>query len=255
MNNFYVYIYFNPNKSGHFNYDELSFQFEPLYIGKGNNNRYKHHLSTCFNKNDKKGYRRPFYRKLRKLLNLKIKPFVLLFKENLTEQEAFQLEIELIKKIGRKVEKRGPLYNLSPGGEGGKGGKRKTKKIYVYNNNGEKIDSLVSTEECSKKYNINKSIIVKSCHYLRFSPYKELRFRFENKKKIDKYSIYRKILNGKIVEMYNLENKLLKTYNNITEASEDLKILSTSIGNNIRGLSNTCNVPNYGKCKFKFKLI
>ncbi len=43
------------------------------------------------------------------------------YRENLTEKEAFDLEIELISKIGRSDLKLGPLTNLTDGGEGQSG--------------------------------------------------------------------------------------------------------------------------------------
>lgn len=35
MNEFYVYVYLDPRNPGKYNYDDLSFDYEPIYIGKG----------------------------------------------------------------------------------------------------------------------------------------------------------------------------------------------------------------------------
>lgn len=37
-NNFCVYIYFDPRKPGYYGFGEISFDFEPIYVGKGKYN-------------------------------------------------------------------------------------------------------------------------------------------------------------------------------------------------------------------------
>ena len=39
MGDFYVYIYLDPRKPGSFMYNNLEFNFEPFYVGKGTKNR------------------------------------------------------------------------------------------------------------------------------------------------------------------------------------------------------------------------
>ena len=109
MNEFYTYAYLDPRKNGKFTYKDVSFMFEPFYIGKGHGNRYKYfldHNKKCQNK----------VKKI--LLETKLEPIVVLVKENLAEEEAFVLERQLIKEIGRSNLKLGPLTNLTDGGEG-----------------------------------------------------------------------------------------------------------------------------------------
>lgn len=92
---FYVYILFRPN--GH-----------PCYVGKGQGDRWLHHE------------RRPSNRHLKRIIRKaggtipRIK-----VREDLLETEAFETEIALITAIGRKDLGRGPLVNLTGGGEGG----------------------------------------------------------------------------------------------------------------------------------------
>jgi len=102
MMGFYVYIYW--------------YQNEPIYVGKGKDDRMWWHVLNCQKKNSY------FYNKLRKILaedpdHLEI---TCEFKE-LSETRAFELEKELIKEFGRKDLGTGSLYNLTDGGEGSSG--------------------------------------------------------------------------------------------------------------------------------------
>jgi len=114
-NIYYVYVYMDPLKCGSYSYKGLDFSFlyEPFYIGKGKKGRYLSHLNennltmNTFMNN-----------KLKKILKLVSEPFVIKLYENLTEEEAYNIEIDLISKIGKRSKKQGPLTNLSDGGGG-----------------------------------------------------------------------------------------------------------------------------------------
>lgn len=110
---FYVYVYLDPRKRGKFNYNlEQSFLYEPFYIGKGKNKRLYEHLKQKNNS--------PKNNKIKKIIKsgYNLKDYILIVKNFLTEQEAFNFEIELINKIGRKNLRTGPLNNLCEGGKG-----------------------------------------------------------------------------------------------------------------------------------------
>lgn len=100
MNNFYVYSYTEPGIE------------EPFYIGKGSGNRATHgHLEgTTLIAN-----------KLRKLKRGGIEPVIDYLQVDLTEQEAFQIEEQLIKYWGRIDLDTGCLCNHTNGGEGESG--------------------------------------------------------------------------------------------------------------------------------------
>lgn len=94
-NDFYVYVYFR--LSG-----------EPCYIGKGRGRRWRNHLKRSCN---------PYLKNIIKssggdLPHLKIR-------SGLSEKEAFEIEIALIRAIGRRPN--GPLVNLTDGGDGSSG--------------------------------------------------------------------------------------------------------------------------------------
>jgi len=116
INNFYVYVYLDPRKPGGFDYGEFHFDFEPFYVGKGQGIQWLTHLGLAQSKT--KSYK---LNKIRKIQSLGLEPKIIKYKENLTEEEAFDLEKKLIKTIGRLDLGHGPLTNLTDGGDGTSG--------------------------------------------------------------------------------------------------------------------------------------
>ncbi|HUS49186.1 MAG TPA: hypothetical protein VMZ91_03425 [Candidatus Paceibacterota bacterium] len=118
---YYVYIYFDTRKSGKFVYGGYQFDYKPFYVGKGKEGRgeqYLSHLRKAKNFDLTKKYDNPHkINKIKKMLDERFEPVIIKFKENLLEQEAFDLEKDLIKVIGRE-KFGGPLTNILQGGEG-----------------------------------------------------------------------------------------------------------------------------------------
>lgn len=114
-NNIYVYIYLDPRKEGDFIYGEYKFKYEPFYVGKGSGKRCYDHIkkSSEYKNNRMKG------NKIKKIIReTKREPIIIKYKCNLTSEEAFKLEKKLIINIGRTDRKKGPLTNLTDGGDG-----------------------------------------------------------------------------------------------------------------------------------------
>lgn len=115
-----VYILFDPTKQGHFRYGEYEFNLEPFYVGKGSEKRpYKHTKavknnwsSPAYNRNKEKK------EKILKILEIDLCPKIELIRKGMGAEEACQLEIDIISKIGRFDLKLGPLTNKTPGGDG-----------------------------------------------------------------------------------------------------------------------------------------
>ena len=122
---FYVYVYLDPRKPGNFIYENLRFDYEPFYIGKGKNNRITEGLY------DK---RKSKYKisKINKIKESNLEVIAYKLYENLTEEISFKVEIDLIKKIGRKIDN-GPLCNFHKGGSGGDNFTNHTDKEYLIN--------------------------------------------------------------------------------------------------------------------------
>ena len=111
IKNFYVYGIFEP------------YATVPFYVGKGSGLRFTQHTYEAQQERDTKSGKGNKWKsnKIRKILRAGLKPEVQLFKENLTEQEAFSLEKIIIEFYGLRVDVCGPLVNLSYGGEGQSG--------------------------------------------------------------------------------------------------------------------------------------
>lgn len=111
---FYVYAYLDPRKTGDFKYGSIEFKFEPFYIGKGHEERKLDHIFDA--KNEK--YKSPKLNKIRKIQKQGLAVIIIELFSGITEQEANTKEKILIVLIGRKDLKKGPLLNLTDGGEG-----------------------------------------------------------------------------------------------------------------------------------------
>jgi hypothetical protein len=105
---FYVYVYLDPRKPGNYCYGEHKFDYEPFYVGMGHKDRKFAHLKEAekSNKNSKR------LNKIRKLKKQGLTPIILEAKSNLTKSNALELETFIIQKIGREINKSGPLLNF-----------------------------------------------------------------------------------------------------------------------------------------------
>jgi len=136
-NVFYVYVLLDPRKPGTYKYGEYSFDYEPFYIGKGKDNRYRVTVSEA--KRIKKS-NRFVINKIKKIIKeIKKEPIIQKIIKDIIEAKAFENEIKAIKVIGRSDLKLGPLCNHTDGGDGGSGitekeRKRKSKKMLGKNN-------------------------------------------------------------------------------------------------------------------------
>ena len=117
----------NPLKPGNFNYGEFHFDFSPFYVGKGSYNRLYDHLKKANQLlenelvekiQNKEIYNTHKLNTIKKILKNKKEPIILKIIENMIEDNAYEFEKYLIKTIGRKDKKLGPLTNWTDGGKG-----------------------------------------------------------------------------------------------------------------------------------------
>lgn len=107
---FYVYVYLDPKKPGRYVYGDYRFLHEPIYVGKGTGKRaydFRKH-NHCFSLKNRFSL-------------IGSDPLILFIKKQLSDQESIIWEILLIATIGRENLGRGPLHNLTVGGDGASG--------------------------------------------------------------------------------------------------------------------------------------
>lgn len=104
MNTYYVYCYKHP------------ISLKPFYVGKGSKDRSTFHLKLISANIHKNKY---FSNTVKQLISQNLEPLIEIVQDNLSEQEAYDLEAKLIEEFGRKLfDKDGILCNLSKGGIG-----------------------------------------------------------------------------------------------------------------------------------------
>jgi hypothetical protein len=99
-NQFYVYVYSDPVSN------------DPFYIGKGCKRRHRRHLFETWNNTTNKLR----FSKICSIRNKGLEPAVSFYATYITEEEALQLEKELISKYGKKIDGTGILTNILDGG-------------------------------------------------------------------------------------------------------------------------------------------
>lgn len=131
----YVYIYYDPRNT----------PIEPIYVGKGVNDRMYHHVN-------KKCHNPILERKLTNIKELGLEPIIEKIQDDISDEEALKLERELIVKYGRIDLKTGTLCNLTEGGEGtfGKIISDETKKLWSKQRKGKKQTEAQYAANCNR---------------------------------------------------------------------------------------------------------
>ena len=119
LNEYYIYIILDPRYKGRYEYMGYVFENEPIYVGKGKQNRKEFHLYNS--RLESSNGNRLKNNILRKVINGGSEPIIKIIEDKLIEEKAFEIETKLIKSIGRRDQKKGTLTNLTDGGEGQSG--------------------------------------------------------------------------------------------------------------------------------------
>ncbi len=117
MNNFYLYYLRRPDKP-----DPLDpSKGQPFYVGKGCNGRLGNHRAEAFSLLHKSGRKKYKIAIIHSLWKQGLDFQEDIYLNNLSEEDAFALEIAAIEQYGRKDNGTGILANLTDGGEGNTG--------------------------------------------------------------------------------------------------------------------------------------
>ena len=152
MKEYYVYVYLDKERTGKFIYLDLTFDYEPFYVGKGKNDR-------CYKgiRDKKKSIK---VSRIKSMLDKGNYPLIVKLYTELSNDESFKLEIETIKKIGRINDNTGPLTNMTDGGTGGLGLRHSpewksilSKPIIQYKE-GVIVNEFSSIKEAAEKLNL-----------------------------------------------------------------------------------------------------
>jgi hypothetical protein len=231
----YVYIYFDPRKTPP----------EPIYVGKGNNERLYDHLFNSSNN--------ILSSKISKIKELGLEPIIEKYIDDINEDEAYEIEKQLIKKIGKIVDNNGTLCNYCNGGKGGRlgfkhskktielfseqrKGKKQTKNQYLVNCN------RVVTEETKERIRNKLKNRKRSPESIEKGRLKnigkkrsdETKKMFSEQRKGKKQSLEH-IMKAKIARKKSFIRKKIKcietdkVYDSVTDASIDLGLRESSI--------------------------
>jgi hypothetical protein len=222
MKEYYVYAILDPNILTNIKYNELVFTNQPFYIGYGKNNRMDNHLHK--KEMDRKCHKSS---KIISILNSGNNPIFIKIKENLSFEEANELEIFLIKLMGRSDNNTGILTNHTDGGSGTK--------------------NKVTSEETKKKISDSKMGILHTEESKLKMRLKRLGSKMSNKTK-DKLSIsksgkgnafYGKHHNldtlstcKKVYQLDRITGEIIKQYPSVMEAERV---------NNFKHIHDVCN--------------
>jgi group I intron endonuclease len=244
---YYVYVYLDPRKKGEYVYGDYKFDYEPFYVGKGKDYRHKRHLNESqLSDNSHKS------NLIKKLINNGQYPDILIIKEYLNQNEAFELEKKLIFEIGRYDLKTGPLTNKTEGGEGISGYKwTEEQKLGIKNRKPSGLGLTRSEEHKKKIGEANKG-----------------KTWFQNKERVDKFSELKKIqckgLNNPFFGKTHSEETLKKISKPIIMFDENMVVINEfksltecakETGFPIGKISSVANnkLKHYKKFKFKYK--
>jgi len=149
-NRFYVYTYLDPRKPGQYSYGDYCFLYEPFYVGKGCRDRDVYHIHLA--KIDSKNESNIMKSKVLKIIKeCDMSPLIFRIRSNMSENNAFSLENEIIKLVGLKgIDSQGILVNRNYGGIGGRGDvvvSAKTKALHSFRNTLEGMIDLHGEEK------------------------------------------------------------------------------------------------------------
>ena len=237
MDRHYVYIYLDPFKPGRWEYETIVFDYKPFYVGVGTGYRYREHLTKSGIKKSKNQLKN---RWINSILKNGVEPIINKLFVGLTLDEAKKIEIGIISHFGRIIDKSGLLTNITPGGDttaaNSMGAENiHSKIVYQYDLEGNFIKKWNGgCREIARTLNKFHSRISACCLGQTRKAYSSMWF-YEYFG--DKIVSYKRENSGdfstKKVYVFDLESKLIKTFDSLSDASDYYGTHSSNLSSNI----------------------
>lgn len=226
-NRFYIYVYLDQRKPGKWYYGDEVFDFQPFYVGKGTKNREIQHLCpymlSC--KTHKSSTIKSIIKDTGQL------PIHYRIHENISQQDATDIEIDIIKQFGRRDLGTGILCNHTDGGDGANNlseeskrfiGKTHQRPLYQYSLEGKFIRKWKSLAEIGDSTPMNPVSIASSIERCGTSYDYIWKYEYVGNK-IDGKIRYQMPIKHKNIKQVSLETgKIINVFPNISSALKSL---------------------------------
>ena len=213
MNKYYVYKLIDPRTHRCF------------YVGKGKGRRALTHLTEATKAPDKQ-VNRIKCQIINNILSIGQTPIVEYVQMDLTEQEAYGLEEELIQQYGKMIDGTGPLSNIADGGQGGTGSTKRP--VNMHSMSGAVINTFKSLEHASSTTGIHISTI---CSALNGRCFTAGNYRWsyvgENIPPLPTDT-------RSPVSQFSVGGEFIREFDSIKDAAEELNLTFTTIVDSIR---------------------
>jgi len=113
-----VYVYLDTSAPGKYVYKNITFDYKPFYVGIGRTKRSLFHIKEATSKS--KNIVNPYKtRVIKNLIKRGLFPSIQFIYEDISRDEANNIERDFIRTFGRIIDNSGILTNITEGGDGG----------------------------------------------------------------------------------------------------------------------------------------
>jgi len=238
-NVYYIYVFLDQRYPGVWKYKKLEFKFKPFYIGKGKNKRIEQHFraSQLKNKYFKNNRINSIINEIGEL------PIHYRIYENLSEDEAFKFEIDIISHFGKEYNNTGILTNISDGGDGTTySNKNRWRKVYQYDLDGNFIKEWLNINDVNRFYN-NKTVNISRNIKRNFITHGYIWKYDYLGEKIEPFIQYKKPIIYKNIKQIDIKTgEIIKVHDDFASIIENLKLqpkASNKISDYLKGKSKS----------------
>lgn len=228
-NRFYVYVYLDQRKCGKWTYDDKVFDYQPFYVGKGTRQRDIEHLCPYMlsRKSHKSSTIKAIINETGEL------PLHIRVYTGITQAEATRIEVDFIRKFGRKDMGTGILCNHTDGGDGSHNlplesrqriNATRKKTIYQYSLNGDFIRKWTSLTDVGRRDDLNVGNISTSIKRGGTSEGYIWSYTYLGKKINRKMKYQMPVKYTSIIQLDKYDGHVIMTHDNALAAETTLKL-------------------------------